>query len=129
MFSGKFEKSKDLQEQKELRRLLVLNSFNCACVSLFASLTELTEEEKQKQFIIQQTRLNIVIQNDIKKEKMNQQKIINMTENLSIRYHANLNDKYMSKSAHILHYLIHHRFDRENSCWFQRQNLKYKNSC
>lgn len=61
-------KVKDLQEQKELRRLLVLNSFNCACVSLFASLTELTEEEKQKQFIIQQTRLNIVIQNDIKKE-------------------------------------------------------------
>ncbi len=68
------------------------------------------------------------INKSIKKGKNNQQKLINMTENLSIRYHANLNDKYMSKSAHILHYLIHHRFDRENSCWFQRQNLKYKNS-
>lgn len=57
------------QEQKELRKLLVLNSFNCACVSLFATLQEdLNEEDKQKQFLIQQTRLNIVIQNDIKKE-------------------------------------------------------------
>lgn len=62
-------KIKDLEEQKELRNLLVLNSFNCACVSLFATLQlDIKEEEKQQQFAIQQTRLNIVIQNDIKKE-------------------------------------------------------------
>lgn len=62
-------KVKNVEEQKELRRLFVLNSFNCACVSLFATLLpDLTEEEKQKQFAIQQTRLNIVLQNDIKKE-------------------------------------------------------------
>lgn len=59
----------DLESQKVLRGLLVLNSFNCACVSLFATIKEdLTKDEKDKQFLIQQTRLNIVIQNDIKKE-------------------------------------------------------------
>lgn len=57
------------EEQKKLRKLLVLNSFNCACVSLFATLKkDLTEEETQKQYLIQKTRLNIVIQNDINKE-------------------------------------------------------------
>lgn len=62
-------KIKNIEEQTELRSLFVLNSFNCACVSLFATLLpNLTEEEKQRQFSIQQTRLNIVLQNDIKKE-------------------------------------------------------------
>lgn len=57
------------EEQTQLVNLLVLNSFNCACVSLFAIIeNNLNEEEKQKQFLIQQTRLNLVIQNDIKKE-------------------------------------------------------------
>lgn len=62
-------KVKDINEQNDLRGLFVLNSFNCACVSLFAILLPgLSEEEKEKQFLIQQTRLNIVLQNDIKKE-------------------------------------------------------------
>lgn len=62
-------KIKQINEQNELRNLFVLNSFNCACVSLFAILKgDLTEEEKEIQFTIQKTRLNIVLQNDIKKE-------------------------------------------------------------
>lgn len=62
-------KIKNIQQQNDLRGLFVLNSFNCACVSLFATLLpNLTEEEKAEQFLIQQTRLNIVLQNDIQKE-------------------------------------------------------------
>lgn len=67
----------------------------------------------------------------LKKENKNQQRIINkiidMSENLSIRYHATLNDKYMNKSAHILHYLTHHTLDKENLLWLQKQNFKHKN--
>ena len=56
-------------EQRELRHLFVLNCFNCACVSLFATLDDnLSEDEKQKQYLIQQTKLNIVLQNDIQKD-------------------------------------------------------------
>lgn len=66
--SEEIAKIKSLEEQNELRKLLVFNSFNCACVSIFATLTDLNESEKEVQYNIQQSRLNIVIQNDIKKE-------------------------------------------------------------
>lgn len=66
--SEEIAKITDLEEQNELRKLLVFNSFNCACVSIFATLNNLSEKEKEEQYNIQQSRLNIVLQNDIKKE-------------------------------------------------------------
>lgn len=66
--SEEIAKVQNLNEQNELRKLLVFNSFNCACVSIFATLSDLSEKEKEEQYNIQQSRLNIVLQNDIKKE-------------------------------------------------------------
>lgn len=51
-----------------------------------------------------------------------------MSENLSIRYHSNLSDKFPSKGTHILYYLTHHKFNREDSFSFQIENIKYKDS-
>ncbi len=69
-----------------------------------------------------------ILKKENKKQQKRINKIIDMSENLSIRYHATLNEKHMDKSAHILHYLSNHKLDKENLIWFQKQNFKHKDS-
>lgn len=87
-----------------------------------------TKTEHWKSLINLITEINRTIKKEKTINKKTMDKIINMSENLSIRHHGNLNDKYMSKSSNILSYLINHRFDRESTCLFLRQNIKYKDS-
>jgi hypothetical protein len=58
-------KIRNSQEKFFLQKEIIKNSLNCACVSLFAILkNDLTDNEKNIHFAIQQNRLNVAIQND-----------------------------------------------------------------
>lgn len=60
---------KNIEEQNELRKLFVLNNFNCACVSIFAVLNkDLNTKQIENQLSIQQKRLNIVIQSELNED-------------------------------------------------------------
>lgn len=76
--------------------------------------------------------LAIEISRAMRNDKNNRQKktykILDMSENLSIRYHSSLLNRYPNKESHILDYLTHNKFNRDNSLSFQTKNIKHKDS-